>query len=592
MELVATSATTTLTPTSDVDADVPGQPARALSTVRTAMFGLLGSAAIVAGAVLGGQPFETHLPGAWFFGMPGGPAGSLGSDSGQPTIASLALVFGGLILLTRVWLGFLRHLNSHHGFPVKRVVLVVAIWAVPLLLAPPLFSRDVYTYSAQGEMMSHHINPYSYGPEVLGATSFNEMADTVWSGTESPYGPTFLSVDGLLDQASGHQILPDLVLLRLLEVAGLAMVVAATPTLARSLKHDPAHAVLIGVGSPLVLLSLIGGAHNDALMIGLLVAGLAVAKRFGTVPGVMLCALAAGVKSPALLGVLFLGWVWAGKEASIRRRIGHTAAAGLIALATMEVVSLISGTGWGWIRTTSTADSSFTGVTPINVVARSVSILSHIVQVPVSLLAVRPIFMVLGLLIAGYVGYRQLLRSPKDGYVQCLGLTLLVLALLGPIVWSWYVTWGLIVLAPAAVGRLRTASIVISTFWAFAGMTSIHSVYARLLHTFAADRLVAGGSAARRGHHAARPVRRRAACPVAATDIGPHDRRRSRCHDLNPLIPSAPRTPVGAGNQVTRACHRWLRKPRSRLGSSARRRRDCRRPLRRRTSCLRRSAAR
>jgi hypothetical protein len=110
---------------------------------------------------------------------------------------------------------------------------------------------------------------------------------------------------------------------------------------------------------------------------------------------------------------------------------------------------------------------------------------SHVLQVPVSLLAVRPIFMVLGLLVAGYVGYRQLLRSPRDGYIQCLGLTLLVLALLGPIVWSWYVTWGLIVLAPAAVGRLRTASIVIGTFWAFAGMTSIHGIYERLLHTFA-----------------------------------------------------------------------------------------------------------
>jgi len=213
-------------------------------------------------------------------------------------------------------------------------------------------------------------------------------------------------------------------------------------------------------------------------------AGQAVAKRFGTVPGVILCALAAGVKSPALLGVLFLGWVWAGREASIRRRIGHTAGAGLIALATLEAVSLISGTGWGWIRTTSTADTSFTGVTPINLVARAVSILSHVVQVPVSLLAVRPIFIVLGLLVAGYVGYRQLLRSPRDGFVQCLGLTLLVLALLGPILWSWYVTWGLIVLAPAAVGRLRTALIAISTFWAFAGMTSIHGIYERLLHAF------------------------------------------------------------------------------------------------------------
>ncbi len=484
MELVPPSATTTPVSPSQGDADAPDKPELRLGVARTAALGILGSAAIVVGAVLGGQSFETHLPGAWFFGMPGGTFGSFVSSSTLPPIASLALVFGGLILLSRVWFGFLRHLNTHPGFPVKRVVLVVTIWAIPLLLAPPLFSRDVYTYAAQGEMVSHHINPYSYGPEVLGATPFNQLADTVWSGTASPYGPTFLSADGLVDQVAGHQILPDLVLLRLLEVAGLAMVVAATPTLARALKHDPAHAILIGVGSPLVLLSLVGGAHNDALMIGLLVAGLAVARRFGTVPGVILCALAAGVKSPALLGVLFLGWVWAGKEASIRRRIGHTAGAGLIALATMETVAVISGTGWGWIRATTTADAAFTGVTPVNVVARSVSIVSHIFQFPISTMMVRPVFSVLGLLIAVYVGYRLLLRSPQDGVVRCLGLTLLVLALLGPIVWAWYVTWGVILVAPAARGRLRAALIVISTFWAFAGMTAVHGIYMRLLHTF------------------------------------------------------------------------------------------------------------
>src|SRR6202035_4036184 len=152
--------------------------------------------------------------------------------------------------------------------------------------------------------------------------------------------------------------------------------------------------------------------------------GLAVAKRFGTVPGVILCALAAGIKSPAALGVLFLGWVWAGAGASTRRRIGHTLGAGLIALATLEVMSLVSGTGWGWLRTTTTADASFTGVTPVNIVARSVSIVSHVLQIPVSTMDVRPVFSVLGLLVAVYVGYRLLLRSPQDGVVRCLGLTL------------------------------------------------------------------------------------------------------------------------------------------------------------------------
>ena len=485
MELVTPSAATnSTTPHETPDDDAAAPPEARLSLARTAVGGLVGTTAIVVGTILGGQSFETHLPGAWFFGMPGGLFGSQGASGNLPPVAALALVFGGLILLTRVWVGFLGHLNRHHGFPVKRVVLVVVVWAVPLLLAPPLFSRDVYTYAAQGEMVSHHIDPYSYGPSVLGATPFNQMADATWSRTESPYGPTFLEADGILDQASGHEILADLVLLRLLEVAGIALMVAATPTLARSLRRDPAHAVLLGAGSPLVLLSLVAGEHNDALMLGLLLAGLAVAKRFGTVPGVILCALAAGVKSPAALGVLFLGWVWAGPAASTRRRIGHTAAAGLIELATLEVMALVSGTGWGWVRTTTTAGSSFTGVTPINVVARTVSIVSHVLQVPISTLAARPVFIVLGLLIAVYVGYRLLLRSPRDGVVLCLGLTLLVLALLGPIVWSWYVTWGIVVLAPAAYGRLRTALIVISTFWAFAGMTSVHNIYLRMLHTF------------------------------------------------------------------------------------------------------------
>ncbi len=465
-------------------ADVPVS-GPALPLARTAVLGALGTTAIAVGAVLGGSSFETHLPGAWFFGVPGAPFGGAGSASTLPPAASLALVFGGLILLTRVWLGLLRALGRRPGFPLKKVVLIVVIWAIPLALAPPLFSRDVYTYAAQGEMMSHHINPYDYGPEVLGSTPFNTLADSTWSGSESPYGPTFLAVDGVLDQASGHVFLADLVLLRLLELGGIALMMAATPTLARAVKRDPAHAILLGAGCPLVLLSLVGGAHNDALMLGLLMAGLAVAIRVGTVPGIILCALAAGVKSPAALGVVFLGWVWAGPAAPWRRRLGHTAGAGLIALATLECVSLISGTGWGWVRTTTTADAAFTGVTPVNMVARAVSILSHVLQLPISTLDARPVFSILGLLIAVTIGVRLLLRAPVEGTVRNLGLTLLVLSLLGPIVWSWYVTWGIVVLATVAApqGRLRSALVVISTFWAFAGVTSVHGVAVSVLDT-------------------------------------------------------------------------------------------------------------
>src|SRR5580693_3534706 len=115
MELVAPSATTqppmtTQTATPDTPVTDGVVPVRLM---RTALLGLLGSAAVVGGSLMGGSSFETHLPGAWFFGMPGGTLGWIGSNGSLPTISSLALVFGGLILLTRVWLGLLRYLRQH-----------------------------------------------------------------------------------------------------------------------------------------------------------------------------------------------------------------------------------------------------------------------------------------------------------------------------------------------------------------------------------------------------------------------------------------------------------------------------------------------
>ena len=440
---------------------------------RTALLGLVATTAIVVGALLGGSTFVTHLPGAWFFGMPGGPIGSIGANGSHPPLYAAFAVYGGIILLIRVWVGLLRYLLHHDGVPVRKIVAVMAIWSIPLFITPPIFSGDVYSYAGQGEMTSHHINPYDYGTGVLGSTPFSSMPNSVWTNTPSPYGPTFLAVDGALTQVSGHKILPDILLLRLLEVAGLALAVAATPTLARALGRDPAAAVLLGAGSPLVLISLIGGAHNDAFMLGLLMAALALAQRVGTVPAIVLCGLATGVKAPAALGVLFLGWVWAGPGASFRRRVVHTLGAGIIALATLEVVTLIAGNGWGWLRTSTAADQAFTFVTPIGGLSRVASVLLQTVGVHITALSVRDVLAVVGLLCAGVIGTRLLLRAPIDGVTRNLGLTLLALALLSPILWGWYLTWGLLILAPAAAGRLRTSLIVLIAVETLIGAASV-----------------------------------------------------------------------------------------------------------------------
>ena len=53
--------------------------------------------------------------------------------------------------------------------PIRQLAYMLALWLAPLLVVAPLFSRDVFSYAAQGEMMSHHINPYHYGPGTLGS---------------------------------------------------------------------------------------------------------------------------------------------------------------------------------------------------------------------------------------------------------------------------------------------------------------------------------------------------------------------------------------------------------------------------------------
>ena len=437
----------------------------------TALLGLTGMCSVVIGAVLGGPAFVSNLPGAWFFGTPGGPLGSVSSSSRHAPILSVFLVYGGLVVCVRAWVALLRLLRAHRGVPVRRVVGIIALWILPLVLAPPLFSRDVFSYAGQGEMVSHHIDPYTYGTGVLGATPFSLLPGPLWANTPSPYGPVFLAADGAATSLAQHGVLADLVFLRLFELGGLALVVGSLPTLARAAGRDPAEVLALGAASPLVLTVFVGGAHNDGLMVGLLLAGLAVAKRFGPVPGIVLCALAAGVKAPAILGALFLGWNWA--KGSFWWRSLHTAMAGVIAAATLAAASAVSGLGFGWLTTLSAPDKSFTGVTPVDALSHVIVATASVVHVSLALTSVANAAGLVGLACAAIVGSWLLLRSPEMGSVRALGLALLVLALLGPILWAWYLTWGLVVLAPVAIGRLQRVVIVLSIVETFLGVSSL-----------------------------------------------------------------------------------------------------------------------
>ncbi len=443
---------------------VAGDGSRLL--VRPAVLGFLAVTAITVGVFQQRSPFVSKQPGAWFIGVPA--IGQSASKSGL--FLGLVAVYGGLLLLMRVWCGLIRTFRQVPGVPVKKLVLVLALWLVPLLIAPPLFSKDIYSYAAQGEMMSHHISPYHYGPGVLGATPAESLVDHFWLTTPVPYGPLFMWMDGALTSVSMHHEMANLILLRLLALVGVGLMAIGIPSLAKSLGRDPSYAFTLALLNPVTVLHLVGGAHNDALMLGLLVSGLAVAKRGRPVAGVVLCALAAAVKVPAALGILYIGWEWMGQGLPLRARIRPVITAGLIALGVMSGLSLVTGLGWSWIWNLATPGTVRSWVAPATGIGILLTDIAHLVGVGVPLHGMLSVTRVIGLGVAFGVGLWLLLRSDRIGTVRAMGLTLLLVVALGPVVQPWYLSWGLVLLAPVATGRVRTLIIVSSIASAFIGL--------------------------------------------------------------------------------------------------------------------------
>jgi len=445
---------------------------------RPALLGFVALCAIVLGASLPSSPFKLEMAGTWFFGEPP-PGGS--SESFM--LFGLVAVYGGLVLLIRVWYGLMKALARRPGVPVRYLGWILALWIVPMLVVAPIFSRDVYSYAAQGEMMSHHINPYDYGPYTLGAGPYVNPVDPLWLNTPAPYGPLFLLMDGLFASMSFHHVLATVVLLRLSAVAGVALIAACIPALARSFGRDHGSVYVMAVLNPLTILMLVGAAHNDALMLGLLVAGVTAARYRHPVWGVVLCALAAAIKVPAAIGIVYIGWEWAGRGVSWRQRVRPLLKAGSIASAIVLGLSWASGLGIGWIGNLDTPGTVRSWLAPATGIGMLISGTAHAVGLTgVPTTTVLSATRVLGLTAAAGLSVWLLFRSERVGAVRAMGISMLLFVALGPVVQPWYLTWGVVLLAPVATRKLRAVLVAVSALSPFIGLPGGRTLLDELIH--------------------------------------------------------------------------------------------------------------
>ena len=445
---------------------------------RPALLGFIALCAIAVGASLPSSPFKLDMSGTWFFGEPP-PGGS--SESFM--LFGLVAVYGGLVLLIRVWYGLMKALARRPGVPVRYLGWILALWIVPMLVVAPIFSRDVYSYAAQGEMVSRHINPYDYGPYTLGAGPYVNPVDPLWLNTPAPYGPLFLLMDGFFADVSLHHMLATVVLLRLSAVAGVALIAACVPALARSFGKDHGPVYVMAVLNPLIILMLVGAAHNDALMLGLLVAGVTAARYRHPVWGVLLCALAAAIKVPAAIGIVYIGWEWTGPGLSWRQRVRPLARAGAIGSAVVLGMSVVSGLGIGWIANLATPGTVRSWLAPATGIGMLLSGVLHgagLTGVPMA--TVLSGTRVLGLSAAAGLSVYLLFKSDRVGAVRAMGISMLLFVVLGPVVQPWYLTWGVVLLAPVAAGKLRAVLVALSALSPFIGLPGGRTLLDELIH--------------------------------------------------------------------------------------------------------------
>jgi len=178
---------------------------------------------------------------------------------------------------------------------------VIAAHAI-FLLAPPLFSADVFGYVDYARLwVLHGLEPYVAGAADAArdpATPFVR-----WRDIPTPYGPVFTLVSAPLAWLG---VPAALWACKALAAALSLACCALVWRIARLRALDPLRAVLFVGLNPLLLAYGVGGAHNDFLLLALLLGAVLLAVEQRAASAGALGVLAVGVKASAGVVLPFL----------------------------------------------------------------------------------------------------------------------------------------------------------------------------------------------------------------------------------------------------------------------------------------------
>ncbi len=208
----------------------------------------------------------------------------------------------GALLLVAMSVCYLVVLACAQALPPWVAILAVVAAHVVFLISPPLFSADVFGYVDYARLdVLHGLDPYDHGAvDALRDPVFHYVR---WRDIATPYGPLFtfgstplawLSVPAALWAFKS--------VTALLSLACVALVWR----IARRRDIAPVPAILFVGLNPLLLAYGVGGAHNDFVLLALLLLAVLLTVEQRAASGGFAGALAIGVKASSAVALPFL----------------------------------------------------------------------------------------------------------------------------------------------------------------------------------------------------------------------------------------------------------------------------------------------
>lgn len=368
-----------------------------------------------------------------------------------------AASFAGICLLVVLWLVALTVLKRRAvaGAGHDRTVWTLAgIWAVPFVVGPPLLTTDVYAYVARGLLQRNGLDPYVHAPLDLGNPPVVAAIDVTWRATPSTAGPLATWLQHAVMTVAGGNALAAVLVYRAIAIAGLIAIGVLSTRISTARSES---ALALTVLNPAALLFVVSAAHIEGLIAALLLGAVLAALREQWILGVVLVCVAAGFAPIALLALPALLLAHAAVNGARIPWMRLGVELGVAALVLAGSV-LTVGNGMGWMHNLGDIAREHTPFAPaallgdlINPVISSAS--------PDDLAAGGRL--AAGLAAAVLVIY-LLATTRRRPLPRTVGCVLLAVAILAPVLYPWYLLWGLFLLGAEASGARRDWVIALS----------------------------------------------------------------------------------------------------------------------------------